>query len=90
VRREIVGFRTSIIYQHLNNTVLERLPDLSESEPASTTGRDPGLTCDDAARASRRVSARPRCTESVVQCAERTEASFGHERPTDLRVDLAL
>jgi DNA-binding Lrp family transcriptional regulator len=27
VRREIVGFRTSIIYQHLNNTVLERLPD---------------------------------------------------------------
>jgi len=25
VRREIVGFRTSIIYQHLNNTVLERL-----------------------------------------------------------------
>jgi DNA-binding Lrp family transcriptional regulator len=25
-RREIVGFRTSIIYQHLRNTVLEALP----------------------------------------------------------------
>ncbi|RZQ64406.1 Lrp/AsnC family transcriptional regulator [Amycolatopsis suaedae] len=26
-RKEIVGFRTSIVYQHLTNHVLERLPD---------------------------------------------------------------
>ena len=29
-RREIVGFRSSIIYQHARNTVLDRLPDATQ------------------------------------------------------------